>query len=160
MTEPTTVPWRPTPDDVHALIARRPAFTETSRPSLAEVELLISGVVGEIEAELTGPLPITLHGLARQCVAYGAASLVEQSFTPEQALGDEAPAAALYARYLALLARLRTLAAAVGVALDPSGGGEGTRTYRSGSVRTPSEGEIAMRLRYGYVATDDPYLAL
>jgi hypothetical protein len=151
VTTPAPAPaWRPTPADVHAVIARRPPFTETSRPSLAEAESIIDRIVGEIVPELTGELPLHLYPLATSAVVYGAAALAEQSFTPEQALGDDAPAAALHARYLALLARLRELLADLGLAATPGG-----RRYRSGTTRTPSASELDAR-----IYSLDPYLYL
>lgn len=142
MTTPA-VPWRPTPEQVHALLARREPFTASSRPSLAEVESLIDRVVAEVAVEVVGDLPTNLHEFARTTVAYGAASLVEQAFTPEQSLGDEAPAAALYERYTALLARLRSFLAGLGIATAPSGDAGG-RVYKLGTSRTPTAYELAV----------------
>lgn len=166
MTTPDAAAWRPTPLDVHAVLARREAFTETSRPSLVEVDTLVSRIVSEVAVEASGGvMPAALHELARTAVVYGAASLVEQSFTPEQSLGDDAPAAALYARYTALLTRLRTLLSALGLATvpDTATGGSGVTRFRLGSARTPSDYDLELRARFGgYVVTSppDPYLAL
>lgn len=159
MTVPTPLAWRPTLEDVHALLARREAFTETSRPSRLEVESLVSRIVSEVAVEVEGDLPPRLHELARTAVAYGAASLVEQSFTPEQSLGDDAPAAALYARYVALLGRLRAHLGELGVAAvtggDTGAGGDGPRRYRLGTVGTPTALELELRAR-----STDTYLLL
>lgn len=142
-------PWQPTVNDVENLLPRRAPFTATSRPSTLDVAELVEHITGELLAELTGPLPERLHGLARGAAAYGAAALVEQAHHPEQSFGDDAAASALYSRYTGAVTRLRALAGALGLTLDrtgaPGAGGtvDGARTYRVGTVRTPSAAELA-----------------
>jgi hypothetical protein len=124
----------PTPAQVHARIARRPVFTAVSQPSIADVETLIAGKAAEVDVEVTEGfvLPVDLVEYVRATIAFGAAADVEQTYFPEQQLGDDGNARALTATYLRMLERLR-------VKLDEVDGGT-------------SGGTEAFTIRPAYVA--------
>jgi hypothetical protein len=120
----------PTPEQVHARVASRPVFTTTSRPTLAEVGILIADKATEVDIEVFegAVLPADLTAYARSTIAYGAAADVESTYFPEQQLGDAAPAAALTATYLRMLERLRAELADIGA---------GDRRAQSWTLKTP-----------------------
>lgn len=106
--------YQPTPDQVHALIAQRPAFTGTSKPTLTEVQYLIEQRTADVLGELDGSdVPINLFGLAQRTIALGAAADIESGYYPEQQLADSQHAS-LTARYLQALSRFQQLLAAQG----------------------------------------------
>lgn len=117
--------YAPTPDMVHSLIALRPVFTDTSKPSRADVALLIAmrtdDVLGELDALA---VPANLFGLARRTIALGAAADVESSFFPEQSGYADSQYSTLMSRYLAALKRFQELLARQG------GGATTARTSR------------------------------
>lgn len=105
--------WRPTPDAVAAHVSRRlvgvpgGTFGADTQPTRDAVESIIGGVVGDVVAELGGDaVPAHLEDAARDVVAIGAASYVEQSLNPEQQYGDGSAGQTLERRYLARLNRL------------------------------------------------------
>lgn len=109
MATPTDI--TPTTDDVHALLARRPAFTDTSKPSKDDVQALIGQMAAAVWSELDEDLPPRLYGKARHAVTLGVASLVEDTYFPEQQLGDSV-GAVLYQRYKDEIVGLRKTAGA------------------------------------------------
>jgi hypothetical protein len=109
-----SVAFQPSPDQVHALIAQRPAFTTTSKPSLAEVQSLIDMRTADLLGELAGAdVPLNLFGLAQRTIALGVAADIESGYFPEQQLGDSQHAS-LTARYLQALTRFQQLLAEQG----------------------------------------------
>jgi hypothetical protein len=58
-------------------------FTSATTPTDAQVQQLIDGVVGDIEAA-TGEIPTSLYPAAKLAAELGAASLVELSFFPSE----------------------------------------------------------------------------
>lgn len=129
---------------VHALLARRPVFTETSKPSIADVEQLGVQLAAELAAEVTtGAVPADLADLARGILAYGTASLVETTYTPEQAAqGEGSTAELLWRRYTESRSRLRQVLGELGLLRGAAGtSGDGDvppRRYRSGTTRVLS----------------------
>jgi hypothetical protein len=110
-----TQAYEPTTDQVHALIAQRPVFTSTSKPSVTDVQALIDMRTADVLGELDGAtIPTNLFGLAQRAIALGAAADVESGYFPEQQLGDSQHAS-LTARYLQALTRFQQLLAAQGV---------------------------------------------
>jgi hypothetical protein len=127
--------WTPRPDEVHALLASRPAFTDDSRPSVAQVADLVKLADDSLSAETADTLPARLIGKAKLVVALHAAALVESTFFPEQQYGDRSPADVLYSRYQSELLGLRALQ---GTSINDGTGGGGTagddRTFVAGST--------------------------
>jgi hypothetical protein len=117
----------PTPEQVHALIPTRPAFTTASRPTRAEVETIITNKAAEVDIETsdTATLPLDLVAYARSAITFGAAADIEQGYYPEQQFGDGSQARSLSATYLRMLDRLKTQ-------VDASG--SGVRLARSAPV--------------------------
>jgi hypothetical protein len=104
--------WSPTPAQVHAVIPTRPTFTDTSRPSVAEVQDIIDLTADSVAAEArTNTFEDSLVGKVRYVVCLGVASQVEMAFFPEQQTGPDSPGQELYARYQAELIGLRTISA-------------------------------------------------
>lgn len=116
----------PTPDEVHALIPQRPAFTLSSRPSTNEVQAIINIVADAVAVEsISGTFPTRFTGKIKYVIALNVAAQVEMSYFPEQQLGPDSPAAQLTSSYTRELLGLRSLL----TALDLSGA-EGTgRAY-------------------------------
>lgn len=105
----TTTVFAPSPGQVHALIAQRPTFTDTSRPTLTEVQYLIDQRTADVLGELNGAaVPPNLFGLAQRTIALGAAADIESGYYPEQQLADSQHAS-LIARYLQALTRFQQL---------------------------------------------------
>lgn len=153
----------PSPEQVHALIARRGVFTETSKPSREAVETIAAQLAGELAAEVKGgaaAMPADLALFASSVLAYGVASLVELSYFPEQAFDAGSTSEQLRTRYLEALKRLRQLLAEAGVlrggADDGAGGGElPARRPRVGSIRVTS-GTAPERLVTALPVASDP----
>jgi hypothetical protein len=106
----------PTPEQVHALIPTRPAFTTTTRPTRAEVETIIANKAAEVDIETsdTATLPDDLIAYARAAITFGAAADIEQGYYPEQQFGEGGHARTLSATYLRMLDRLKGLLDAAG----------------------------------------------
>jgi hypothetical protein len=122
-----TAAFEPSPGQVHALIAQRPAFSSTSKPSLTEVQYLIDQRTADVLGEIDGSnVPPRLFGLAQRTIALGVAADIESGYFPEQQLGDSQHAS-LTARYLQALTRFQQLLAA-----------EGGGPVRSGTMRAKS----------------------
>jgi hypothetical protein len=90
---PEEVTWRPTVADVAAHIRARTkdaggnevgTFDETTRPTGAEVELLIDKGVQRVQTQVGEPCNETLQEDAGAAAALYTAMLVEQSYFPEQ----------------------------------------------------------------------------
>jgi hypothetical protein len=124
------VAWEATPDDVAALLRARTkdtngvelgAWTNATRPTLAEVETLIALAAGQI----TGPdgPGDTCAPICRSAIAYQAACLIELSYFPEQIRSDRSP----YSELKDLLDQaVEALHACVtSGSTDGQGGGEG-----------------------------------
>lgn len=81
-------PFEPTPEQVKALIPARlngRAFSETTVPSVGEVESLISDVAEDILDRLeVDEVPAEYLDRARRAVMYETASRLELQFWPEQ----------------------------------------------------------------------------
>lgn len=129
--------WTPTVEQVHALIASRPAFTLTSRPTAADVADLVQLADDSLSAETAATMPAQLVGKARLVVALHAAALVESTFFPEQQYGDRSPADVLFGRYQAELLGLRAL---LGVAINDGTGGTGASDDRTFVARSMTVG--------------------
>jgi len=101
-------PWVPSPAQVHALIPTRPVFTDTSRPTLGEVQAIINLSADSVASESpTGTFLPANAGKVRLTIALFVAQQVEASFWPEQQTGPDSPAELLYARYQGELTGLR-----------------------------------------------------
>lgn len=110
----TATLFKPTPGQVHALIAQRPTFTDTSKPTVTEVQYLIDQRTADVLGELDGAVvPPNLFGLAQRTIALGAAADIESGYYPEQQLADSQHAS-LTARYLQALSRFQQLLAEQG----------------------------------------------
>lgn len=111
---PVPPEFKPTPEQVHALIAQRPTFTPTSKPTREDVLGLIDSRCDDVFAELHGvTVPDSLIGLARRAVALGTAADIESGYYPEQQLADSQHAN-LTARFLQAFHRFQELLAAEG----------------------------------------------
>lgn len=104
----TTEAITPNPNEVHDLIAARPSFTSDSRPSTGAVERLINLSVRSLVAEFGEHLGEKYFGKARFIVSLHAASIVEQTYFPEQQSGS-GQGATLYQWYKDELMGLRAL---------------------------------------------------
>jgi hypothetical protein len=115
----------PTPEQVHAVMAARPVFTATSRPTRDEVLGLIGNKVAEVDPHVRPGLTLTeeMTTYIRTVLIYGTAADVEQSYFPEQN-EDDGPARVYAATYLRMLEQLSAML-----------GRATARTLRVGSVR-------------------------
>jgi len=95
--DPLTMPWRPTVDDVAALIRSRTkdaamnevgTFTADTRPTDAEVEQLITNGMAKIASRVGWDLPADSWPEAVHLVALFAACEAELSYFPEQIRTD------------------------------------------------------------------------
>jgi hypothetical protein len=101
--------WLPTPDEVHSQIPTRPAFTDTSVPSVGDVSNVIRLVADSLAAEFPA-LPATAYPVAKAYVTYSAAAILEAKYDPEQQFGgDTAQMTMLDQRAGVELQRLRNL---------------------------------------------------
>src|SRR5215471_17391851 len=91
--DPLTIPWRPTVDDVAALIRARTkdasgnelgTFTSATRPTDAEVEQLITNGCAKVATLVGWTLPSDAEAEANHLAALWTACEVEQSYWPEQ----------------------------------------------------------------------------
>lgn len=114
----------PTPQQVHAYLPQRPLFTDTSRPSIAEVNAIIDVVADAVLAETsTGVFPDRLAGKVLQVIALNVAAQIENSYFPEQGIGTDSGADYLYRQYQAELLGLRALLAKPDVPIGTNGAG-------------------------------------
>lgn len=89
-------------------------FTPLTRPTDAQVGLLIQTAVGELEAQVGSDLPAHVRGLARTAAVYRAASLVEISYFPEQVTTGRSPYDQLHTLWLETLASVKAALAGGG----------------------------------------------
>lgn len=105
----TTVPWRPTTDDVAALLRARTknpsgneqgTFDDQTRPTELEVERLITNGVAKVLAAIgVWDLPPEAQDEARHLASILAACEVELSYFPEQVRSDRSAYAQLWELY-------------------------------------------------------------
>jgi hypothetical protein len=90
-------------------------FTDTTKPTGAQVDAIISSVASEVDAELAG-VAVTdkLAGMATWLITLAAAATVEVTFFPEQSSSGGGTSAIWWSRYQAGLARFRLLLAEEG----------------------------------------------
>jgi hypothetical protein len=95
--DPLTVPWRPTVDDVAALLRARTkdasgaevgTFTEATRPTDVEVEQLITNGCAKVASLVGWTIPDDGAPEAMHLAALVAACEVELSYFPEQVRTD------------------------------------------------------------------------
>lgn len=99
-------PFEPTPAQVKALIPTRldgDPFSIDTRPSIADVEGIISDVATEVAEYVEDEIPAELYPLAKAAVKRGAAAEIEGGQWPEQQdSGDTTTYARLIRRYVEL----------------------------------------------------------
>lgn len=98
--------WAPSPDEVAAILRARTRgpesrdaavageqgrWSDTTRPTLVQVQELIELACREVQAAFAGREPCTdqLRGSAGMAAAYRAAMLIETSYHPEVTRGDD-----------------------------------------------------------------------
>lgn len=123
--------WKPTPDDVAALIPQRTgdptgraagAFGANTVPSLSQVLDRIDKVQAEVVAAIGASVTPDLIDAAKNAVAIGVASYVELTFFPDQNLAAYGPASMLWERYISAVSTLRKgIVAGVAGAGDDAG---------------------------------------
>jgi len=137
--DPLTLPWRPTVDDVAALLRARTkdasgnelgTFTPDTRPTDVEVELLITNGCAKVASYVGWDLPDECVEEGRHLATLVAAYEAELSYWPEQVLSNRSPASNYWAMFEANIAQFEVM---VGVYLPDSGVGQ-----RIGSLPTPS----------------------
>lgn len=94
------------PEAVHSHIPQRPDFTDTSRPKVSEVQSLTLATARAVIGAVGGFLPDSLKPFAGVIVEVGTAAKIEQSYFPEQQIGNGAPAALLWDEYTRSLSSL------------------------------------------------------
>lgn len=108
--DPMTVPWRPTVDDVAALLRARTkdasgqeigTFTDATRPTDAEVEQLITNGCAKVAALVGWDIPAEAWPEALHLASLVAACEVELSYFPEQVRNDRSAFAQLWQLYTA-----------------------------------------------------------
>ncbi len=106
--DPLTVPWRPTVDDIAALLRARTkdasgneigTFTDQTRPTDAEVEQLITNGCAKVAALATWYVPSDAAPEASHLAALVAACEVELSYFPEQVRTDRSAYQYLWAMF-------------------------------------------------------------
>lgn len=95
-----------TPQAVHTHIPQRPVFTDTSTPSLTDVRTLIVTTARAVIGAVGVALPAGLVDYAAMLVEVGTAAKVEQSYWPEQQVGNTATAEMLWSEYNDGISRL------------------------------------------------------
>lgn len=115
MTTASEAEWTPDADAVAALIPTRTGgpngeplggFSASTVPTEAQVFEIINGVVADV-AGVIGALPTELAEMAKHCVTYEAAALVELQFYPDHGMSQYAPTDRLHDRYESALKRLK-----------------------------------------------------
>ncbi|HEX3455224.1 MAG TPA: hypothetical protein VHS03_11400 [Gaiellaceae bacterium] len=148
--DPTTLPWRPTVDDVAALIRARTkdasgneigTFTDQTRPTDAEVEQLITNGMAKIASYVGWTLPPDAEAEANHLAAIVTACEVELSYWPEQVRNDRSAYSALWAMFTANVSTFAEFVAAIA----PAGG----VAQQWGNVYSPSS-TVDFAYRYGY----------
>ena len=108
-TDPLTIPWRPTVDDVAALLRARTkdasmhelgTFTDQTRPTDAEVELLITNGCAKVASAVGWEIPADAWAEGLHLAAIWAACEVELSYWPEQVRTERSAYAQLHEMYV------------------------------------------------------------
>src|SRR5215471_7306776 len=150
--DPLTIPWRPTVDDVAALIRARTkdasgnelgTFTAATRPTDAEVEQLITNGCAKVASVVGWTIPADADHEAKHLAAIWAAYETELSYWPEQVRTERSPAAQLLAVFEYDVERFIYYVAAI---TPPSAD---SIAQRSGTFYTPSY-TAAWAYQYGY----------
>jgi hypothetical protein len=150
--DPLTIPWRPTVDDVAALIRARTkdasanevgTFTDKTRPTDAEVEQLITNGCAKVASVVGWDIPVDANAEGSHLAAIWAACEVELSYWPEQARSERSPYAQLLAMYEYDIAPFAEFVAQ----LTPPGAG--TIGARAGTFYSPSA-TAAWAYQFGY----------
>jgi len=148
--DPLTIPWRPTVDDVAALIRARTkdasanelgTFTSATRPTDAEVEQLITNGCAKVASVVGWDLPADAEHEGLHLAAIWAACEVELSYWPEQVRTERSPYAQLLATYTYDIGPFADYVAALAPA--------GSLGQTSGTFYTPSF-TVAYAYTYGY----------
>lgn len=150
--DPLTIPWRPTVDDVAALIRARTkdasmnelgTFTDATRPTDAEVEQLITNGCAKVATLVGWTLPADAEHEASHLAALWTACEIELGYWPEQVRSERSPFAQLMAMFEYDVAPFIDYVAQ----LTPPG--SGTMGSRSGTFYTTSY-TAAYAYTYGY----------
>lgn len=153
--DPLTIPWRPTVDDVAALIRSRTkdasanevgTFTGATRPTDAEVEQLITNGVAKVASFVGWEIPADAEPEALHLAAIWAACQVELSYWPEQAFRERSPYAQMLASFEYDIGPFVEFVAQ----LTPAGAG--TIGARAGTFYSPSA-TAAWAYQFGYGLT-------
>jgi hypothetical protein len=148
--DPLTIPWRPAVDDVAALIRARTkdasgnelgTFTDKTRPTDAEVELLITNGCAKIASYVGWELHVDAQAEALHLAAIVTACEVELSYWPEQVRSDRSPFTQLWEMFVYDIGPFANYAAALAPA--------GTIATRSGTLYTPSA-TVVYAYQYGW----------
>lgn len=147
--DPLTIPWRPTVDDVAALIRARTkdasgneigTFTAATRPTDAEVEQLITNGCAKIATFVGWDVPADAQIEANHLAAIVTACEVEQSYWPEQVRTDRSAFAQLWEMFQYDIGPFVDFCASLAPA--------GSLARRAGSLYTPSA-TVAYAYQYG-----------
>jgi len=147
--DPLTVPWRPSVDDVAALLRARTkdasgnelgTFTSETRPTDAEVEQLITNGMGKVASRVGWELPEQTWEEARHLASLVAACEVEVSYRPEEVRTERSAYQQLWAMFTY---DIDPFAEMVG-SLQPGGLAPGPET-----LKTPS-GTVNWAYTYGF----------
>jgi hypothetical protein len=150
--DPLAIPWRPTVDDVAALIRARTkdasgnelgTFTDKTRPTDAEVEQLITNGCAKVASVVGWTLPADAEHEAKHLAAIWAACEIELAYWPEQVRSERSPYAQLLAMYEYDIGAFADYVAQ----LTPAG--SGTMGARSGTFQLASS-TVAYAYTYGY----------
>ena len=150
--DPLTIPWRPTVDDVAALIRARTkdasgnelgTFSDKTRPTDAEVEQLITNGCAKVASVVGWGLPADAEAEAMHLAAIWTACEVELSYWPEQVRTERSPYAQLLAMYEYDIGPFAEYVSQ----LTPGGGG--SVGARSGTFYSPSA-TAAWAYTFGY----------
>jgi hypothetical protein len=150
--DPLTVPWRPTVDDVAALIRARTkdasgnelgTFSGATRPTDAEVEQLITNGCAKVATLVGWSFDANAEAEATHLAALWTACEVEQSYWPEQVRSERSAFAQLLAMFEYDVGPFVDYVAA----LTPAGAD--SIAARAGTFYTPSY-TTAWAYTYGY----------
>src|SRR5262245_60700010 len=120
--DPLTIPWRPTVDNVAALLRARTkdasgneigTFTPATRPTNVEVEMLITNGCAKLAALIGWTIPADAEIEAKHLAAIVAACEAELSYWPEQVRNDRSAYAQLWAMYEANIDNFVSYVAAI-----------------------------------------------
>jgi hypothetical protein len=149
--DPLTVPWRPTVDDVAALLRARTkdasgneigTFNEETRPTDAEVEQLITNGCAKVASLATWYVPGDAQPEASHLAALVTACEVELSYFPEQVRSDRSGFQQLWAMFQDDRQAYIDLVAAL---VPP-----GTVAATTGTFKVAS-GTVLWAYEYGYI---------